>query len=298
MTNKQDTRAAQEQVLKNFFARHVRSNVGQILAPKLVWKEAKDFPLEKIKDRFIIPDFDRATSSAHINRIAISIMNNEFFDNIIRVVRLENGKWLVIDGQHRLAALWRCHTLFNLGKYDLLLGIYEREDDARLIYRKINSGLRLRIQDMMKSLDDGTYLFFKKMRPWCSHDDARETVTFYDAINLLYSSKNESVIKNVNINNLQESLKAVTDEQYKIVQQFLEMMYSISRDTFTNYYAIVVLRNLFKLHGQFNLTSSELLKVSNTIINNKALPIRSHRNDGQKEVYLYALKQISKIREK
>jgi len=90
---------------------------------------------------------------------------NEFFDNIISVVLKKNGKYEVIDGQHRITALGRLRDNFYVTKYDLVLMIFQ-ENISRKIYRQIDLGKPLKLQDHLRALDNNKNPFFELLRPY------------------------------------------------------------------------------------------------------------------------------------
>lgn len=255
--------------VNSYLKEKIRINLEQIKAPDVTWKHAPGFSLAKIKTMFIIPDFERKVSTAHVNRILISILNNEFFDNIIRVVPAADGKYLVIDGQHRLSALWKAYNTFGLQKYDLLLGIYKNEDDARLIYQKINSGQKLKIIEMMKAMDDGRLPYFIQLKSHCVHDEIIDKLTYYDVLCGIVAGRSaDPSLKSVRVSELFETINSVTDDEISSIKKLLNFMYELHPHTNSNIYFSTIFRTICNVHMQYGLEKHEVLKVTNMIQNN------------------------------
>jgi len=119
--------------------------VKEIRAPNCKWYEPE------IPKFFEATDYQRVLNRLHTYRIVESIVNNTFYDNTIRVLKIGTNKYKIIDGQHRLSALWILHTQYGVQTYDLALQIFP-EQEQREVFRKINAGKGLKPQDILKNM--------------------------------------------------------------------------------------------------------------------------------------------------
>ena len=151
--------------------------------PKVEFVPMNNWALKDLKDTFVIPEFERRVDKSHLRKMVQSIMNNEFYDTIIRGTKLKNGKIQVIDAQHRIAAFIVCNESYGLQKYDFMLALYD-EKEARKIYRKLNVGKRLVASDHTLAMDNGGVPFFNELRGLVSHYKTAMKMSFTDAISL------------------------------------------------------------------------------------------------------------------
>ena len=96
----------------------MRTKQVLITSPSYTLKVLKNFPLRDLEKTFVIADFERPLNMRHVNKILRSMTTNEFFDNIISVFLKRNGRYEVIDGQHRITGLGLLRDNFNIKKYD------------------------------------------------------------------------------------------------------------------------------------------------------------------------------------
>jgi len=99
--------------------------LSSLKSPPVKWQYIRNYQLKNLKNDFGIPEFQRKTSSEHINRMVKAILTNQFYDNVIRFYKDKKGKKQLLDGQQRIAALWIAHTRNKLQNYNLLLGEYD-----------------------------------------------------------------------------------------------------------------------------------------------------------------------------
>ena len=201
--------------------------VKKIYPPNCTWVTLENFDLSKIPTKFVPATFQRKHSVAHVNRIVESIINNTFYDNTIRCVKLKNGKYEVIDGQHRLKALWILHKQYGIQHYNLVMQ-YFKTDEAREVFRKINSGKKLTTMDYLKTLDDGKYSFFDELRDFATHKQSKVFVSYLkllNAVSYLRSNSPRPLAMHV-LEDIVESLQA--DE--------LTHMYRLSKVIYTTHH--------------------------------------------------------------
>jgi len=158
--------------------------VKTIQPPNCKWFTLENFDLSKIPIMFVPAEFQRKTSTAHVYRIVESIINNTFYDNTIRCVKLPNGKYEVIDGQHRLQALWVLHKQYGIKHYNIVMQ-YFKNTESREVFRKINSGRKLTTIDFLKTMDDGTYSFFDELRDYATHKLSKNYIGYLKLLNAL-----------------------------------------------------------------------------------------------------------------
>lgn len=190
--------------------------------------------------------FQRKQSTPHVYRIVESIINNKFFDNTIRCVKKSSGKYEVIDGQHRLKALWILYKQYGITHYTIIMQ-YFKDDQAREVFRKINSGKRLTTADHLKTLDDGSESFFDELRSFCSHSSQRNTQSYISLLNA-FKYKQTKSNRPVKVHELEEILEKITDDD-------LAQLYRVARATTTIYqktmsyrvYSAGITRLLFRI---------------------------------------------------
>ena len=165
--------------------------VKKIYPPNCKWFTMDNFDLSKIPIMFVPAPFQRKYSTVHVYRIVESIINNTFYDNTIRCVKLPNGKYEVIDGQHRLKALWILHKQYGIKHYSIVMQ-YFKSIEAREVFRKINSGRKLTTMDYLKTLDDGKYPFFDELREYATHKISKIYVSYLKLLNAVNYLRNRT----------------------------------------------------------------------------------------------------------
>ncbi len=181
-----------------------------------------NFPLHKLERTFTIADFERRISNTHVNKIMLSILANEFHDNIIRVIQKKSGNFEIIDGQHRIEALGKLRDDGKLSHYDLVLMIYP-ESVARRTYRSINLSKPLLMQDHLRALDNGKNIFFTKLRPYYVHYNDGNKPRFDMILNALHYAKNGSP-RAVSAVLLDRMFKSITHDDVVILIEFSRAM--------------------------------------------------------------------------
>ena len=200
-------------------------------------------------------------------------MNNQFFDNIARCIK-KDDKYLVIDGQHRLLALWKAHSIFGLERYDILIGIHNSMQSERVIYQKINQGMKLKILEVLKSMDDGSYEFFNQLRSYCEHYRSINRISFFDALNCIAYYRNKSGARHtlLTLYNLLDELKTTTKPEIDEFIYFITTLYQIHTRVEQKPFNPIMLRSLYITTRDKNLTGTELRHLVNYIRNNDKIP--------------------------
>ncbi len=184
----------------------------RIASPIYEWKSLKNFPLGKLEQTFFTAEFERPLRLRHISKIVEAMIANEFFNNILSVIQKRNGKFEIIDGQHRIEALKELRDNYGVTHYNLVLMIFP-EKYARKIYRRINLGQPLKMQDHLRALDNGSHPFFTQLRTYFVHYNDGILPKFSMILSALSYAKNGSpravrpllldrMFKNITINDL------------------------------------------------------------------------------------------------
>lgn len=234
----------------------IRSSIDNLHQPKGKWFKMDDFILSTIPDMFTLCDFQRAQNTPHVRRILESIINNQFYDNMIRCVKIGPKSYKVIDGQHRLSALWMLHRNYNVRTYPLTVQVFS-EDEAIKVFRKINSGKTLTTKDHLKTYDDGTFPFFDELRPYCTHMTQKNRVSFLSAVNsyLHYISGSTKPIKIYNIADVLEELtQDKIDYLYRMTKATAELFDKTKNPRLIN---ASLQKILYKIGANNNFSSHE-----------------------------------------
>lgn len=234
--------------------------------PETEWKKLRDFDLNKLEDYFIFSDFERQISVRHVNRIVKAIVANKFYDNVLKVVKLEK-KYGVIDGQHRIKALQIARDKFDLLAYDLVLQIFD-SDEQREVYRRMNQGKVMTIRDHLKPLDDGKTKFFNELRPFCDHYWKFDKPTFSGVLSgLFYAKMKKTKGFNPIWEHLDDFVRKMSSVDIEKCLIFTKIIKSLSPTVETDYYKIAIYRNLFRVYYENDLSNEDLIKIAQALVN-------------------------------
>jgi len=219
-----------------------------ITSPLYTLKILNDFPLKNLEKSFVIADFERLLNTAHVNKILESMVRNEFFDNVISVVLKRSGVYEVIDGQHRITALGKLRDDNGITKYNLVLMIFQ-EKYSRKIYRQINLGKALKMQDHLRALDNGRNLFFEVLRPHFVHYNDGKYPKFEMILNALSYAKNGAP-RAVKPYFLERMFKNISEKDLRVIISFSKAMRKIepfAPKQRQKIYTSSVYRNMFRV---------------------------------------------------
>jgi len=227
----------------------------KIISPQYVLKILKNFPLRKIEETFRIAEFERPAQLRHINKIVEAMAANEFFYNILAVTQKRNGVFEVIDGQHRLGSLIELRDNYDVTHYDLLILIFPVKF-ARIIYRRINLGYPLKMQDHLRALDNNRHPFFTTLRPYFVHYNDGILPKFSMILSALSYAKNGSP-RAVRPLLLDRMFKSITKEDLRAIISFSEALAKIEPHLpkkFQMLYSFSIYRNMFRVgyENRFN----------------------------------------------
>ncbi len=194
-------------------------DTSRVRSPKVAIIYKKAMKLSQIPVIFKIADFERIKADKHIRDIARSIVDNTFFDPVIRVIKRRDD-WYVIDGQHRLAALYLLFKDFGLETYDLIVLEYP-EQNARTIYRKNNLTKPLNLSHHLKAIDTKRQPFFNELREFLSHNDNSKLLTFAEIIRC--HNYAATGIKGLNVP-LEDIVAGVTEQDIEHIVSFVRGM--------------------------------------------------------------------------
>ena len=230
----------------------------KIIPPAYTWKIMKDFPLKKLEKTFTIADFERPLRIRHVKKILNSMINNEFFDNVIRVILKRNGQFEIIDGQHRIEALGRLRDEYDVTKYDIVLMIFP-EKLSRKIYRRINLGQALRMEEHLRALDNNRHPFFVMLRPYFVHYNDGKYPKFEMILNALYYAKNGSP-RAVRAMLLDRMFNNITPGDLQMIIAFSRAMCKIDPivipKSHKELYMYSIYRNMFRVGYENNFNQS------------------------------------------
>jgi len=241
-----------------------------IAIPKTEIIQFNNFDLSKLKQTFVIPNFERQLRGIHVRKIVEAIKDNRFYDNIIRVIRRNNGAFEVLDGQHRLAALWCVHKELHIKTYDLIIQIFD-SNFTRIVFRRLNMGKPLLLQDHTRAFDDGTNPFFNKLRHLLAHENRSNKTTFTNMLHGLKYSKTGSLIT-VKPHRLEKFIQTINKEDIEFCKIFLGALYYLSPTVpHTVHFKSAVFRNACRLSYENNLQHNDIIKLVSAMIKNPKL---------------------------
>jgi len=181
----------------------------------------KAFKLANLWAIFKIADFERITSEFHTDEIRTAIIHNKFFDPFVRGYVDKKGFNVIVDGQHRLAALWFLAKYYGLKEYDLYFLEYS-VGDAREIYRGLNSGKALNLKNVLKSYDEGGHPFFNQLKDILSHDDNTRDWAYAEALACLAFAKTGN--KGLGKQTIKAVLETVTDFDITFIREYTKAL--------------------------------------------------------------------------
>jgi len=234
----------------------------EIRSPKCEFKRDSHFPLDTILDTFEIPDFQRVLAETHKTQIVNAIMNNDFYDNIIQVYDLKNGKrkYGVANGQHRLMALHLINQQFGLKEYELILQIFPF-DMARQVFFRYNLGKKVTLSNITKALDDGTVKLFNEFRGDYEHKSSKKCTSFHNLIHAIRYAKTNSP-RPLPVYQIEHFLQGISKSDIVYIRKFTRCVTTVSpfvANSFT--YRMPVFRALFRVGWDNDLTDKNFEKI-------------------------------------
>jgi len=243
-------------ILTTGFSKDVHAKIPHIHGPQYKEHKFDAFELSHIPAVFKIADFERIAKDYHVDQIRASIVANDFYDNFIRAFKEKKGSWVVVDGQHRLAALWLLHKYYNLKTYPITVIEYD-EKDARNIYRKLNSTKALTVANWIKSYDNHVIPFFDELRDILSHDDGTHLWDFAGATYALNFAKTGA--KGLNRAQTIHVINKVNDADITFIKEFVKALkLSMPNRTKGQQFRPTFIRPVFAVAYRYKLSFLEI----------------------------------------
>ena len=234
------------------------------------YKQLPNFDLSRINEKFVVAEFERNKSELHTRDIVSAIKAGVFFDAVLRVSRLDGGKFLVFDGRHRLNALSNLYNEGILKTCSIILCITPKQN-ARDAYRFINMGKRLTLKDHTKALDDGNRLFFKRLRYVCSHYKSTKKMTY---ASMLYAVKyaKSHVKAYVDPITLEIFIDSITEaDLQRVIKVCSALLFFDPKLGKSPYTTAIILRPVMRAVMENDLDSQIIISIIGSMIQNKRI---------------------------
>lgn len=274
----------------------MKQKLVTVTSPSFKLKMLNNFSLFNLEKTFIVADFERPLRIRHVKKIVDAMLINEFFDIIISVIpKRGNSQFEVIDGQHRIEGLKILRDEHGIQKYNLILMIFP-EKFSRKIYRRINLGQPLRMEEHLRALDNNTHPFFTKLRPYCVHYNDGNRPKFEMILNALSYAKSGSP-RAVRTLFLDRMFNNITTTDLKVITTFSKALRTIDPmipKTHQPFYMFSVFRNMFRVgyENDFDQTDWEKFMMI-CKEDQKIYKLRTDRSmDGIKEIYRHMVKHV------
>ncbi len=218
---------------------------------KVIIEDLGKFDLSQIFELFEGATFQRRIYASHVKQLKKAILNDILLDNIITVFKLDNEKYSVIDGQHRLQALWHLYKEGKKKSHIIILRVVKAKSysEARDIYLQLNSGKNLTLNDILKTYDDGSIYYFNKLRTVANHYPSSISLSYAQILAILwYSSKKDTSIER---KELQNTLTKI--EEFEVIRLFdyVNYLYAVvGRNTKHSLYKANVIRPLGRFYWE------------------------------------------------
>ena len=207
----------------------------------------RNFPLSRLEDKFDIAEFERKLRPKHVRKIKDAILDNMMYDNIVTAIN-DGGRWRIIDGQHRLKALSLAHKEDGLKKFTIIVRELKGED-ARKIYRNINKGRPLTMDDILRSMNDGSLRYFTVFNPWCSVYSKRDRITYAFLAYALCHVRHKK--PQFGKDDVLIMVKSVKDEEIDKTREFLKIVAeTVGINRSSVYFKSVVFWNLIRIYTE------------------------------------------------
>ena len=228
------------------------------LSSPVIWKPLFNYELKNLRNDFQIADFERVVNNRNVRNLKDAIMENKFYNNMISVTNPKKP-WTVFDGQHRLQVLWLCYLEYKIKKYNLMLAIFP-EEFGRLIYRRINMGVALKLKDHIKAMDDKKTPFFNELRTWLSHDPRPDKPLYVTMLQALAFARGATNL--LSLRTLDDFIPSVTKTEIEYCKIFLSAILRHSPTIFGSIvYGVTVFRPAFRSSQKHKLTEDQVIKL-------------------------------------
>ena len=103
---------------------------------------------------------------------------------------------------------------------------YFKSDEAREVFRKINSGKRLTTMDYLKTLDDGKYIFFDEVRDFATHKQSKIFVSYLKLLNAVYYLRNKNP-RTIPPHLLEETIESLQADELAHIYRIAKTIYEV-----------------------------------------------------------------------
>lgn len=263
-------------------------------------EERGKMDLSQINDEFAIASFERRLYPSHVGKIKTAILTGKMLDCIVTgYLDGKNPKIHIIDGQHRLAALYELYKEGKLKSYPIIIRKIQakNEADARLIYLAINSGKPLTLKDILKAFDDGHNVFFNTLRPFCTHDGTKKKLSFANVASALYYVRQKNKFHKPQVENF---IKSVEKSEAIRMSNLIATLYAnVGENTDSLIYAANILRALTRFYFEnfANLHEGKFARLVRLSVTDKTIKANANANtlENYELVYNYFKDKYAKM---
>jgi len=266
-------------------------------------KHLKQFDLSKIPSLFAIPSFERRISDTTITKITESIMQKKLKNMVIHVSELDDGRYQILDGQHRIKALERCYHKHGLTHHELMLIIHPLEI-AREVYTNLNIARPLQARDHTKALDDGTITFFNQLSSQLWHYKTTKLMSFYDGMlaiqyarhDIAKSYQNKYPYGSIKPDGMKDFLDTISKKETETLKKVITQLTKLSPTVYASiYWHAPLFWNLYKVSINESFTESEIYEFAlKMAADKKIISLMADRNMGIR----YKVRTINELSQK
>lgn len=266
---------------------HAKLNVD-VKPPVVKIRWVEKYHLRDLKTEFSIPSFQRQIYTSHIRRIVDAILQNKFYDIVIKYYVDSRKRKQVLDGQQRIEALYAAYELHGVYFYSLMFLEYE-EKFARTAFRRLNMGRPLQTRDHSRALDDGRSEFFNELQPWLAHDRIPAKASYVSLLNCINYSKYGKPVS-VSAVNLDTVVESITKKDIEFSKEFCEAYKRVApRVSNSPLYGNAIYRNVFRICKEKNFDTLKIQEVLREILKSKKIMELRKVNNMQSIVLAYKL---------
>lgn len=249
------------------------ADARDVRMPKVEVMGLDNYDLSEIERDFVIPEFQRRWDRDHTNKIVRAIMTNKFYDNIITVYR-HDGKYWLIDGQHRINALKICWAQYHLKRYSIILVIFPKEN-AHTIFRRNNLGKKLSITEMLNSMKDVNPELFRRLRRYCDSYRNQSKIGFSDLFNAFVFVEGKGGHSGVAL--LEDMLPRIKSEHIGAMEKVMSVLSQVEPEPNHNpIYRAPSLRSIYRLTYELSLNERQIGRMVAIIRASKEMTEMTH----------------------
>lgn len=286
----------QKENIENYNRQQNAIVIAAIRPPAYKLHELKNFDLSKIPVYFRIADFERFKTDHHVNEIITAIRANKFHGLVLEAYLDSKKRWVIVDGQYRLAALYCLNRDYGLAAYDLV--IYEiLEKNAIATYRYNNMGKRLNVANHLKAIEKTRIFndFFDGLSDILCHDDGRRDLSYSEVLTAHYYAT--TGMKSLAVRTLEYALNAVTKDDVKFIRTYQNaILRTMPTRTKGDQFRPMFMRCSFSAAHSTGLNSAEIVSLIEWGLHNKDI-IESLDNVGKGVYVIITRKFVERARQ-